>query len=170
MRARKNATVNFHTLLHGWYHSSFFLRECIHFHIHIQLHSVLDLGLVFWILWKGKEGGNSLLFIPCRTNFYWWKPLGKERKVIFRFLAERLFCLRAKSSLARELKARKQIFLSHIWGGQRRRCLEVTSYIRIPALKNPLKFFEAKNRTQNNTLFSRWQATKWLLVWQKVFT
>lgn len=77
------------------------------------------------------------------------------------------FCLRAKSSLARGLKARKQIFLSNTWGGQKRRCLEVTSYIMIPALKNPWKVFEAGNRTQNSTLFSRWQATKWLLVWQK---
>lgn len=76
------------------------------------------------------------------------------------------FCLRAKSSLARGLKANKQIFLCNIWGSQRR-CLDVTSYIRITALKNPLKVFEAGNRTQNSTLFSRWQATEWLLLWHK---
>lgn len=52
-------------------------------------------------------------------------------------------------------------------GSRRRRCPEVTSYIRITALKNPSKVFEAVNRTQNSTLFSSWQATKWLLVCQK---
>lgn len=34
------------------------------------------------------------------------------------------FCLRAKSSSARGLKARKQNFLSNIWGSQSRRCPE----------------------------------------------
>lgn len=49
------------------------------------------------------------------------------------------FCLRVKSSSVRGLKSRKQNFLSNIWGGQSRRCPEVTSYIRITALKKSIK-------------------------------
>lgn len=47
----------------------------------------------------------------------------------------KVVCLRAKSSLARGLRASKQIFLSNIWGGQRGRSPAPLVTLRLNALK-----------------------------------
>lgn len=47
----------------------------------------------------------------------------------------KVFCLRGKQSLARGLKASKPIFPSNIWGSQRGRSLDATSYIKDHCIK-----------------------------------
>lgn len=126
---------------------------CALTHSHPIAHSLGVLLLGFFLtLWQGKEVGNSLLLKPifflcleggCSspplllhcTDHYLAKSFEQEEGRGFSAPLLKVVCLRAKSSLARGLRASKQIFLSNIWGGQRGRSPAPLVTLRLNALK-----------------------------------
>lgn len=129
------------------------VSACALTHSHPIAHSLGVLLLGFFLtLWQGKEVGNSLLLKPifflCLEGgvFKPTTPPSPHRTLPGKTLEQgegrgfsapllKVVCLRAKSSLARELRANKQIFLSNIWGGQRGRSPVPLVTLRINALK-----------------------------------